>query len=61
MASLDDQTGERFLDGMRKVLAEAPDVAYALLFDWARVYRMVTSSDLDDLEAYCAALAAKAR
>lgn len=29
--------------------------------DWARVHRTASSSDLDDLEAFCAALAAKLR
>jgi uncharacterized protein YutE (UPF0331/DUF86 family) len=29
--------------------------------EWARVYGAASSSDLDDLEAFCAALAAKLR
>jgi uncharacterized protein YutE (UPF0331/DUF86 family) len=29
--------------------------------DWARVHRTASSSDLDDLEAFCAALAARVR
>ena len=41
--------------GLRNLVAHQ----YGAL-DWARVYR-AASVDLDDLEAYCAALAAKAR
>jgi hypothetical protein len=29
--------------------------------DWARIHSTATSPDLDDLEAFCAALAAKLR
>ena len=31
------------------------------VLDWARVYATASASDLDDLEAFCAALAAKLR
>ncbi len=29
--------------------------------DWARIYRRATSSELDDLEVFCATLAARLR
>jgi hypothetical protein len=61
-------------DELRRVLEEERDIAYALLFgllnlvahqystlDWARLYAPASSSELDDLEAFCAALAAKLR
>ncbi len=42
--------------GLRNLVAHQ----YGVL-DWARVYRTAASADLDDLEAYCTALAAKVR
>jgi uncharacterized protein YutE (UPF0331/DUF86 family) len=42
--------------GLRNLVAHQ----YGVL-DWARVYRTAASAELDDLEAYCTALAAKVR
>ncbi len=42
--------------GLRKLVAHQ----YGTL-EWARIYTAASSTDLDDLEAFCAALAAKLR
>ena len=44
------------MEGLRNLFAHQ----YGRL-DWTRVYGTASSSALDDLQAFCAALAAKAR
>jgi len=47
MAPSDDQAGERSIDELRSVLADEPDIAYALLFGSAGRGALRPGSDLD--------------